>query len=296
GLEQSLALAERAIALDPHLSRAWVAKGYVTLRRGDFEEAVHAYRRAIEIDPGDHLGHYFVGVAQHYLRRPEEAIPPFQRSLELEPRMGIGWLGLGGVFLDLGRLQESGHAFERALALESDPAVVFPTAGAASYLAEVARLEGRATEARTLALAGIAASEASDHAYRDLFRGYGLGVLGRAALDLEDAESARAAFGQLLAMLKGRPKVRAGGHLVVRALAGLARVNASPESLDEGLALFADRGTYSFEPFAGCLDASDLFELALASRALGRTAEAAALLARARAAGSREPFPGEGPA
>ncbi len=289
-LEESQALAERALALDPLQARAWVAKGYVCTARRRYDQALEAFVRAIEVDPQDFLAPYFAACSEMFTGRPQDAIPRYRHSLELEPRQGMGWLGLGSAFLGRGLLGEARHAFERALALEGDPAAINRTAASASYLAEVARLQGDPARARRMALEGVAAAEASDLAYRDFFRGYGLGVLGRAALDAGDHEAARAAFGQLLAMMKGRPGVRGGGHLVVQALAGVARASCSEALWQEALQLFSGQGTYRFDPMFGCLDDKDLFELALAARAVGQPEAARDLLARARAAGASQPF------
>ena len=82
------------------------------------------------------------------------------------------------------------------------------------------------------------------------------------------AAGARAAFGQALAQVKGRPRTRACGHLVVQGLAGLARATGDPTYLAEGRQLFDAKRPYNFEPTFGAKDEATMFELALAARAL----------------------------
>jgi tetratricopeptide (TPR) repeat protein len=219
----------------------------------------------------------------------EEALPYLQRSLELEPENGMSWLALGAAHLGQLNLAEAHYALGRCLLLERRSQAVHPTAFAAAFLAEVLRVLGRLDEARRRALEGVEAAEASDHPYRDTFRAYGLCVLGRVTLQQGDLDGARAAYGQVIAQLRGRTRPRSCGHLMVQALAGLGRAGDAA-AFAEGLHLFETRHTWNFTRTNGCLPEIDLFELARAAQALGRDAEAQALLARAREAGSREPF------
>ena len=100
-----------------------------------------------------------------------------------------------------------------------------------------------------------------------------------------------AAFTQVIAQVKGRPRTRGCGHLVVHALSGLARATRDPQYFDEGRALFEARRTYSFDGFYGTADADTLFELAVAAAALGLSADASALSDRARRAGAQRRVP-----
>jgi hypothetical protein len=89
--------------------------------------------------------------------------------------------------------------------------------------------------------------------------------------------------------LNGRPRTLGGGHLVVQALAGLARAGGDGAPFSEALALFESRQALNFQYFHGCHDDVTLLELARAARAVGRRGDAESLLARAREAGSLEP-------
>jgi len=229
---------------------------------------------------------YFAGSALLFGGRSAEALPYLQRSLDLDGKVGMGWLALGAAHLSLQQLLEAHYSFTRAQDLEGAP-VRFPTAGAAAYISEVLRIQGQLDGARACALEGLEAAERSDHAYRDFFRAHALIVLGRTALDQCDASAARAAFRQVLAQAQGRPRTRSCGHLVVQALAGLARADDRPELMTEARRLFDARETYNFEPFFGALDEQTLFELAMAAHAMSQRDAARALLTRARSAGSR---------
>jgi hypothetical protein len=178
------------------------------------------------------------------------------------------WLALGTAHRCLQHSREALYSFERARRLEGTAARL-GTAGAAAYMAEQLRRDGRLDEAEAEARAGIDAVERSDHAYRDTFRAHALTVFGRVALDGRDMAAADAAFRQVLAQAEGRPHPRAFGHFVVQAMCGLARATRDPSVLLEARRLFDTRETYNFDRFYGALNEDTLAELALATDALG---------------------------
>ncbi len=69
---------------DPFLY--WL-KGYVLLYEGthNFEEAIGAFNRAIEIDPDNTFAWEFKAIALRSLGRYEEAISCYEKSMELDP-------------------------------------------------------------------------------------------------------------------------------------------------------------------------------------------------------------------
>jgi len=142
--------------------------------------------------------------------------------------------------------------------------------------------------ARARSLEGLEAVEKSDHMYRDSFRAICLCVLGRTALDEGDLPAAKAAFAQAVAHLRGRQRALGGGHLLVQALAGLARAGEGEVPYEQALLLFERRQGFSFSWLWCCSDDVALYELARAAAAVGRQEEARSLLARAVAAGSAE--------
>lgn len=286
-LQKAIEHADAAIALDSNHFAGHLWRGYALWRQDRWGEAAPALRRAVELAPGDALAHYFLGLASFLEGAKRDALPYLRRSLELEPANCMGWLALGSSHLSLLQLVEAKDALTVCIGLEGKKQGLFHTAGAAAYLAEALRIEGRLEEARARALEGIAAAEASDHPYRDTFRCHALCVLGRVALEQRDVEAARAAFGQVIAQLRARTRPRSCGHLMVQALAGLGRAGDAA-AFEQGVQLFETPHTWNFERFNGCLPEQGLIELARAAHALGREEEAQALLTRAREAGSLE--------
>ena len=268
-LEASIEFARRAIANDPKAGDPWVWLGYSLMRQGSTAASIEAQAKASELDPAHPFGPYFTACAYAFGGRHAEAVPFYQRALTIEPRHGWSWLGLGMSHLALGHMAEGRWSLEQAAKVEQEHPEG-PTAGVSGYLGDCLRRAGDLDGARSRCLAGLDAVEKSDHMYRDTIRGVCLCVLGRTALEQSDLPAARAAFQQAVSHLRGRPRALGGGHLIVQALAGLARLGGGPAHFEEALALFERREDFDFSLFWLCGDDVTVAELSRAAAALGR--------------------------
>jgi tetratricopeptide (TPR) repeat protein len=82
---------EKAIALDPKSSQAYLARGIGNYYKppmfgGGPELAIRDIRRAIELDPKSAEAFLWLGLAQRKLHQNAEAREAFTKSLELNPR------------------------------------------------------------------------------------------------------------------------------------------------------------------------------------------------------------------
>ena len=286
-LEIAEGYARRAIAADPNLAEPRIWLGYALARSGRTDEAFAQERRAMDLEPGSVYAHYFGGIWMAQASRAADGLSLLQRAVELDPLHGFAWLALGWTHLELDRGREALWCLEKAVALEGE-AGAGPTAGVAGYLGECFRRLGELDQARARCLAGLASVEKSDFMYRDTFRGVSLCALGRTAVEQGDEPAAHAAFAQAVAHLRGRPRCLGGGHLLVQALAGLARAGEGAKPFEEALGLFRTRAGHDFSFMWTCMDGGTLLELSRAAAALGKVAEAADFLEKAREAGSGE--------
>ena len=271
-LEISAGYARRAIAADPDLAEPRIWLGYALFRQDRLEEGLAEECRAMELDPASVYAAYFAGVSLGLSGRFEEGLPFLQRAVSLDAAHSWAWLGLGWIHMELGHSSEGRWCLEKAVALEAGGSTG-PTAGVGGYLGECLRRLGNLEAARASALSGLEAAERSDGMYRDTFRAVCLGTLGRIALDRKDAAAARAAFSQMAAQIRGRPRGLGCGQLLVQALAGLAAADQSPLLLEEALRLFHDRRGYDFSLMWLCSDEVSLAALEKAAAVLGREAD-----------------------
>ena len=133
------------------------------------------------------------------------------------------WWSLGCRYTSIGRYDEAQSCFDRCVRLEGRPGTQ-PVLGIQAYWAECLRRMARYDDARVKVLEGLDAVERSDFIFRDSIRVYALVTLGRIALAQGDSAGARAAFGQAIEHVQGRPRTLAGGTMWVWAHALLALV------------------------------------------------------------------------
>ena len=109
----------------------------------NFEEALTAYRRALEIDP--YLVPALINLANIHYARDEiaEAQALYERAITLEPDVFEAHFNLGNIFHDLGRYREAQGCYRDALARNA------AYADAHFYLAVTLEKNGQSQDART---------------------------------------------------------------------------------------------------------------------------------------------------
>jgi tetratricopeptide (TPR) repeat protein len=88
----------------------WYLKGNEFSQKGQFEQAVEAYHKAIQINPDATGPFYNLGLAYKYLRQYERAAAAFESALRLEPDNMNVRLNLGNVYNRMERWEKAiGH-------------------------------------------------------------------------------------------------------------------------------------------------------------------------------------------
>jgi tetratricopeptide (TPR) repeat protein len=149
--EEAIAAYRRAIELDPNEGAPHNGLGNVYRDLGRSEEAIAAYRRAIELDPEEAIYHNNLGNVYSELGRSEEAIAAYRRAIELDPEEAVYHNNLGIVYSDLGRSEEAIAAYRRAIELDPDDATPHVSlAGIYRHLGDKAKCQRHLAEARRL--------------------------------------------------------------------------------------------------------------------------------------------------
>ena len=87
--------------------------------RGQVDEAIAHYRKALEIKPDDVRAHNNLGVALAGRGAVDEAIAHFRKALEIEPDFMQAHINLGDALAGRGRLAEALVHYQKALGLAS---------------------------------------------------------------------------------------------------------------------------------------------------------------------------------
>jgi superkiller protein 3 len=115
---------EYAVApeLDPKNARDHYDLGLALYGKGQLDEAIASYKKALELDPKyatahNNLADILANSADPKLRDPVQAVAEAKRATELDPKLGIAWSTLGEAYYRNGQWQEAITALDKALAL-----------------------------------------------------------------------------------------------------------------------------------------------------------------------------------
>jgi len=111
----NVTLWQDVLAHDPTNATAQYNMGTIFLERGEPQQAVAYFERAIELRPQHAPAHHNLGAVLAALGRHDEATKEFERAVELEPGYALGRVKLGITAMNAGRTAEAKRQFEEAL-------------------------------------------------------------------------------------------------------------------------------------------------------------------------------------
>jgi DNA-binding SARP family transcriptional activator/TolB-like protein len=123
---EAAVLHERAISLNPNLALAWCFSGFTLSYLGDHATALVRMTRAIELSPSDpHLFFFQAAIIMPYLLlgEYEEAVAAGRKAMELNPWFSSSFKGCLAALGHLGRPKEAASVLARLLKLEPSFAV-----------------------------------------------------------------------------------------------------------------------------------------------------------------------------
>jgi len=146
-----MALADRALALNPNYARGWHISGVLSLWAGQLNIAIEHLEAALRLSPRARVGQTFalIGRAHFFARRFDDAVPKLLLAIQDDPSFPQPYRTLAACYAHMGRLDDARAIVDRLRTITS---VVIPDA---SFL--------RTAELRELYLSGLrlAAGEAT---------------------------------------------------------------------------------------------------------------------------------------
>jgi serine/threonine-protein kinase len=132
GSAEAIALADRALALDPLNPFASWDKECVLYMARQFDEVIKQHKRTVELDPNFFYGDSWVGIAYRERRMFREALEEYMKVQKLMP--GQPLFGLAALYARMGKQREAKNIL-RNLINESTKRYIAPTAIAMVYIA-----------------------------------------------------------------------------------------------------------------------------------------------------------------
>ena len=137
--EEAIEAYRQAININPREAYPYQGLGYVLSNLGRNEEAIEAYRQAISIDPKFTNPYNGLGNALSDLGRNEEALDAYKQAININPKEAYSYDGLGNALGALGRKEEAIKAYKQAISI--DPKYTNPYNGLGNVLSDLGRKE-----------------------------------------------------------------------------------------------------------------------------------------------------------
>jgi len=91
----------KAVSVDPANAKAYLYRGYTWARLTDYDQAISDYTRAVEIDPSKALGYFNRAVSYHAIWEFKKAISDYTRALKIQPRDARYYVYRGTAYYDI---------------------------------------------------------------------------------------------------------------------------------------------------------------------------------------------------
>ena len=130
-INQALLEFDRAIACDPESALAFQGRANTYSTRGDFDKAITDYDRAIELDPRLSMSYINRGLAYVKQRQIDKAIADYTKALEIDPKQHLAYLNRGSAYARRGEFDKAIGDFTEALKIDAKLPLAFVNRGLA---------------------------------------------------------------------------------------------------------------------------------------------------------------------
>lgn len=117
---EALEQTQRALQMDPRLSKAHILLGRIYMSAQQWRLAQRSFDQALTLEPNDRDAVYFSALAFHQEGQLQMAVDRFLKVLSTGPPEGRVYNHLGVTYQMLGRLDDAEGAFRHAMALAPD--------------------------------------------------------------------------------------------------------------------------------------------------------------------------------
>ena len=128
-LEEAITAYKKAIEINPNFAFAYDNMGNSLSDQGKYDEAIAAHKKAIELDPNDATAYDNMGVALEKQGKYDEAITAYKKAIELDPNYSFAYYNMGNALNDQGKLDEAITAYKKAIELDPNFASAYYNMG-----------------------------------------------------------------------------------------------------------------------------------------------------------------------
>lgn len=114
---EAMSYIDRALAIEPDLTYALVAKGLTAIGAGQFTQAEESLKRAIELDPLLPQAYAALAMAEGESGRLDDGIALYRRAVGLDAYLDDAWFNLAVLYRTKGDFRLAADAFARSASL-----------------------------------------------------------------------------------------------------------------------------------------------------------------------------------
>lgn len=115
----------KALEIDPSVGELYFNVGILLTNLNRTEEAINSYKKAVSLKPDLTDAHYNLGAALQAQSKFQQAVKSYQKAIALEPGFFEATVNLGVVLQEQGQLAESIESYKKALTIQQDAKVYF---------------------------------------------------------------------------------------------------------------------------------------------------------------------------
>jgi len=130
-LDEAIAHYQKALQLKPDYANAYYNLGNALLRKGQLDEAITQYQEALQLNPDNAQARVNFGTALSQEGKLDEAITQFQQAAQIEPNNEETHNNLGAALLQKGAVDEAVAQFQQAAQIEPNNEETHNNLGAA---------------------------------------------------------------------------------------------------------------------------------------------------------------------
>jgi tetratricopeptide (TPR) repeat protein len=119
-VDEAIVQYQKALQIDPDNARVHGNLGNALLKKGNVDEAIAHFQRALQIDPDSVEAHNNLGNALLKEGNVDEAIVQYQKALQINPDYAKAHYNLGCALFQKGNVDEAIEHFQRALQINPD--------------------------------------------------------------------------------------------------------------------------------------------------------------------------------
>ncbi len=108
----------KAVEINPSMVKAHNFLGRAYYTQGMMDEAITAYKKAAELDPENPDSYINLGIAYRYNGMPDEAIKEYNKSLEFNPFSAIAYDEIGNALTKKEKYNEAIEAYKQSIAFD----------------------------------------------------------------------------------------------------------------------------------------------------------------------------------